>query len=70
MTPEEALAIYHAGPQAVVKVLCELSAQVELLQQQVAELQREVQRLRDQISKNSRNSSKPPSSDGFKPKFP
>jgi len=65
MTPEEALALYHAGPQAVVKLLCELSAQVELLQKQVAELQREVQRLKDQVAKNSRNSSKPPSSDGF-----
>jgi len=65
MTPEEALAIYHAGPEVVVKVLCELSAQVELLQKQVAELQREVQRLKDQLAKNSRNSSKPPSSDGF-----
>jgi len=65
MTPEEALAIYHAGPEVVVKALCELSNQVELLQKQVAELQKEVQRLKDQLAKNSRNSSKPPSSDGF-----
>ena len=65
MTPEEALRIYHAGPEVVVKVLCELSTQVELLQKQVAELQKEVQRLKDQLAKNSRNSSKPPSSDGF-----
>ena len=65
MTPEEALAIYHAGPEVVVKALCELSNQVELLQKQVAELHKEVQRLKDQLAKNSRNSSKPPSSDGF-----
>jgi len=65
MTPEEALTIYHAGPDVVVKLLCELSNQVELLQQQVTELQKEVQRLKDQLAKNSRNSSKPPSSDGF-----
>jgi transposase len=65
MTPEEALSIYHAGPDVVFKLLCELSAQVELLQKQVAELQRQVQRLKDQLAKNSRNSSKPPSSDGF-----
>lgn len=70
MTPEEALAIYHAGPDVVVKVLCELSTQVELLQKQVAELQKEVQRLKDQLAKNSRNSSKPPSSDGFKKPAP
>jgi len=65
MTPEEALSIYHAGPEVVVTLLGELSAEVELLQKQVAELQREVQRLKDQRAKNSRNSSKPPSSDGF-----
>jgi len=35
------------------------------LQNQVAELQKEVQRFKDQLAKNSRNSSKPPSSDGF-----
>jgi transposase len=70
MTPEEALSVYHAGPEVVVTVLGELSAQVELLQKQVAELQREVQRLRDQISKNSHNSSKPPSSDGLKKPAP
>ena len=60
MTPEEALSIYHVGPDAVVNVLCQLSSQV-------AELQKEVQRLKDQLAKNSRNSSKPPSSDGFNP---
>ena len=58
MTPEEALSIYHAGPEVVVKVLCELS-------KRVSELENEVQRLKDQLSKNSRNSSKPPSSDGL-----
>jgi transposase len=70
MTHEEALAIYHAGPEVVVKVLCELSSQVNLLQQQVAELQKEVQRLKDQLAKNSRNRSKPPSSDGLKKPSP
>lgn len=70
MTPEEALAIYHAGPDLVVKILCQLSSQVEMLQKQVAELQKEVQRLKDQLAKNSRNSSKPPSSDGLKKPSP
>jgi uncharacterized small protein (DUF1192 family) len=70
MTHEEALAIYHAGPEVVVKVLCELSSQVNLLQQQVAELQKEVQRLKDQLAKNSRNRSKLPSSDGPKKPSP
>jgi len=70
MTPEEALTIYHAGPDVVVKLLCELSNQVELLQKQVTELHKEIQRLKDQLAKNSRNSSKPPSSDGFKKPSP
>jgi len=70
MTPEEALSIYHAGPDVVVKVLCQLSNQVEMLQKQVTELQKEVQRLKGQLAKNSRNSSKPPSSDGFKKPSP
>lgn len=64
ITPEQALAIYHAGPEAVVKVICELSRQVDLLQQRVDELERKVA----QLSKNSTNSGKPPSSDITRPK--
>lgn len=63
MTPEEALAIYRVGPDVVVKVLCALSHRVD-------ELQEEVQKLKDQIAKNSRNSSKPPSSDAPKKPAP
>ncbi len=64
ITPEQALAIYHAGPDAVVKVICELSRQVDLLQERVESLERKVA----QLSKNSSTSSKPPSSDITKPK--
>jgi len=64
ITPEQALAIYHAGPEAVVRVICELSAQVDLLQKRVEALERKVA----ELSKNSSNSSKPPSSDITKPK--
>jgi transposase len=64
ITPEQALAIYHAGPEAVVKVICELSRQVDLLQKRVEELERKV----SQLSKNSANSGKPPSSDITRPK--
>lgn len=56
-TPEQALAIYRADPEAVVKVICDLSRQVEELERKVA-----------QQSKNSTNSSKPPSSDITRPK--
>jgi transposase len=76
LTKEEALAIYNAGPDVVVQVLCALSRKIDLQQEQIealtvlsAQLQQRVSDLEAQLAKNSRNSSKPPSSDGFnKPK--
>jgi len=72
MTFEEALAIYHAGPAAVVGALLDLSLQEQLLQFQVDALQKEIETLKARIaklSKNSTNSSKRPSSDDVtKPK--
>jgi len=71
ITPEQALAIYHAGPEAVVKVICDLSRQVDLQQRQIEALQKkvaELERAVAKLSKNSTNSSKPPSSDITRPK--
>jgi len=71
ITPEQALAIYHAGPEAVVKVIRDLSRQVDLQQRQIETLQKEGIKLKRkvaQLSKNSSNSSKPPSSDIMRPK--
>jgi len=71
ITPEQALAIYHAGPEAVVKVICDLSRQVDLQQRQIEALQQKVDELERKVaklSKNSTNSGKPPSSDITKPK--
>ena len=65
ITREEALAIYHAGPEAVVKVICELSAQVVKLTEKISMLEERVKILEEEKAKNSRNSSKPPSSDGY-----
>ena len=65
LTREEALAIYQAGPQTVVPVFLETDARLHALEQRVEELQAQVQPLQDQRAKNSRNSSKPPSSDGL-----
>lgn len=65
LTRDEAMEIYNAGPEIVVKVLCEMSATIYSLQERVTELENKVA----QLSKNSSNSSKPPSSDDItKPK--
>ena len=65
LTREEALAIYQAGPQTVVPVFLEMDARIHALEQRVEDLQAQVQPLQDQLAQNSRNSSKPPSSDGL-----
>ncbi|MEK9134192.1 MAG: DUF6444 domain-containing protein, partial [Pseudomonadota bacterium] len=65
LTREEALAIYHAGPETVVRVLLTMDARIRALEQRVEDLQAQVHHLQDQLAKNSRNSSKPPSTDRF-----
>lgn len=57
----EIRAVYAQGEDAVI-------ALVEGLLERIAVLEARVEALENQISKNSRNSSKAPSSDGFKPK--
>jgi len=64
MTPDDALALYNAGPRVVVKTLCDLTNTIKSLQAQIKVLETKVAKL----SKNSSNSSKPPSSDITKPK--
>jgi transposase len=58
---DEIRAIYAQGEDAVI-------ALVEGLLQRIVVLEERVEALENQIAKNSRNSSKPPSGDGFKPK--
>jgi len=77
LTREEALAIYHAGPETVVRVLLAMDAHIHALEQQVLALtgrldasEQRVKLLEDQSAKNSRNSSKPPSTDGLKKPAP
>jgi transposase len=57
---DEIRAIYAQGEDAVI-------ALVEGLLQRIAVLEERVEALENQLAKNSRNSSKPPSGDGFKP---
>jgi len=56
--PEQVRAIYQQGEEAMV-------ALVDHLVQLITQLETRVQQLEDQLSKNSGNSSKPPSSDGL-----
>ena len=52
--------------ETLINTLLALQEQVQQLQQVVAEQAAVIQSLRDQLAKNSRNSGKPPSSDGLK----
>ena len=52
--------------EALISIILLLQQQVRELQQTVAAQAAEIQALRDQLAKNSRNSGKPPSSDGLK----
>jgi transposase len=57
-TPEQIRAIYHQGEEATVNLVVQLI-------QVITHLESRVQQLEDQLGKNSRNSGKPPSSDGL-----
>jgi len=61
----DAVAIYRQGEQACVEVLLSLASAVEALQGQVAVLESRVAELEARLRENSRNSSRPPSSDGL-----
>ena len=52
--------------ETLISTILRLQEQVRELQQIVATQAAEIQKLRDQLAKNSRNSGKPPSSDGLK----
>jgi len=67
---EEIRAVYQAGEAAVIELVESLSEQhkelVEQLLEQQSGLEARIKALEDQRQKDSRNSSKPPSGDGFK----
>ena len=61
MTREDALAVFRAGPEAVVDLLLAMDARIRAL----CAIEERVAELEGMRAKNSRNSSKPPSSDGL-----
>jgi len=58
-TRDEIRAAYHQGEEATIQLFEHLARELQTLQDQL-------QALQDQLNKNSKNSSKPPSSDGLK----
>ncbi len=73
MRREDILAVYEEGPDAVVQLVEFLmdtidkqSDQIAMMSERIAELEERVKTLEGQLKLNSRNSSKPPSSDGFR----
>ena len=71
LTREQIQQIYDNGPEAIIQLiekLFEAIQQNEHLVDQVASLQARVDELEKQLAQNSRNSHKPPSSDGLKKK--
>ena len=58
------LGAYRQGPEVTVELVVKLVAQLEALAERVAALEAESAALRAKLGMNSRNSSKPPSSDG------
>ena len=64
LSRDEILAIYQAGPDAMVALVEQLLANQATLEQQVTGLTTRVAELEARLNKDSHNSHKPPSSDG------
>ena len=66
---EEILAVYEAGPEAVITLINTIIAEnKKIIEQQairISELEERVKYLEERLNKNSRNSSKPPSTDNL-----
>jgi Family of unknown function (DUF6444) len=60
---EEAEAIYDAGRETVVAVLLRMDEQIQQLSEQVAKQGEQIAELQRRLSRNSQNSSTPPSQD-------
>jgi transposase len=65
LTREAIRVVYDQGPEAIIALIERLCALIDQQHEQIAELRARVKALEDQLATNSRNSSKPPSSDRF-----
>ncbi len=65
-TQEDVREAYQKGEGAVLQLFDAMNTQVQELGAHIQALHEVIQQLQDQVKKNSRNSSKPPSSDGLK----
>jgi len=65
MTRDEILAVYAAGPEAVVMLVETFLARLDQQEQQIVALSARVKELEERLSQDSHNSHKPPSSDGL-----
>jgi transposase len=64
-TDDEICVAFEKGQSAILDLFHDVAAQVTLLAQQLAKQGELLQELQARLGKNSRNSSKPPSSDGY-----
>ena len=65
ISPEQALALWHSDPPTAAAQLVRLSQELDQLAGLVVTLRARIKELEDRLAKTSRNSSKPPSTDGL-----
>jgi transposase len=65
LTRDQIIAIYHAGPEAVIDLVIHLGQTIEQQQLEISVLKARLTELENHLATNSRNSNKPPSSDSF-----
>ena len=66
LTRDQIVTLYKAGPEAVVSLVEFLQDNIKFLKIDVEQLKQRLLEVEEQLKKDSHNSSKPPSSDGFK----
>jgi len=66
LTQEQVFTLYQAGPEAIFSLVEYLQNNIQNLQNNIQQLHERLQEIERQLKMNSRNSNKPPSSDGMK----